>query len=329
MTLFLSSASSTILSCNLGVFSMLLSSNDHGILNDYFGGFEPFYTCFLFRDFKLILNFLIQWSSSLLVITAASSTGRPQKDDHITKTKHHTVEGTWRQRPIRDNEEDYNNAGNSDRNTVSPPVSASYYPYAMDRLDDAMIEIPFDEFHDLWKFVDDDPGDHHQEEGNEVVDDEVSKTPSSVITTKKHPRDMTLPSPGTGIGINGNNKNRRKNLQRQRQEEQLIQNPRTGGTLKRVKTPSNLHSSQNPLLAQVLGISIESVYIHSLSYPFEISHLPVMLFCFSSWIPREEVFSLSFWTGSEVLNLVFSYECPFVYECSLDLDFLICFPFSL
>jgi hypothetical protein len=211
----------------------------------------------------------------IMVITAASSlpTGRlasPKEVDH-KNMNNQAVEGIWRQRPIRDDEEDYNNGvggGNSERNTGSPVVSASYYPYAMDRLDDAMSEIPFDEFYDLWKFVDDDPGDHNQMEENEAVEGSSNLPPSSVIS-KQHPRDLTLPSSSKLPAGIKSNKNRRKNQRTYEDAEQLIQNPKTRGIVKRVKTlssstPSSSLHSQNPLLAQVLGISIESVFFPDL-----------------------------------------------------------------
>ena len=178
--------------------------------------------------------------------------------DQVIRIKNNNIEGTW-----KDNvpEEEYptGDAAGNDRagGGRSPPVSASYYPYAMDRLDDAMSEIPFDNFQDLWKFVDD--------EDNQEVEDAAPPSPASsqeqVSFMKQHPRDITLPSSGTGrINVNSNkNRNLEKRRNQVLQEEQLIQNPRTGGVVKRLRATSSSNLPSNPVLAQVLGISIESV----------------------------------------------------------------------
>lgn len=190
---------------------------------------------------------------------AFSETARQtsSQTDQVIRIKNNNIEGTW-----KDNvpEEEYptGDAAGNDRagGGRSPPVSASYYPYAMDRLDDAMSEIPFDNFQDLWKFVDN--------EDNQEVED-ASPPPASsqeeIAPMKQHPRDITLPSPGTGrINVNSNkNKNLGRRNQVLREEEQLIQNPRTGGVVKRVRATSSSNLPSNPVLAQVLGISIELV----------------------------------------------------------------------
>ena len=121
------------------------------------------------------------------------------------------------------------------------PVSVnSYYPYAMDRLDDAMSEIPLDDFTDLWKFISDDD--------NEQVNDVQE------VIVRQHPRDVRLKG-----GKRSKNKEYPDEKDNNREEvEQLIPNPRTGA-IKRIKssTSSSNNFGSNPLLSSVLGISIE------------------------------------------------------------------------
>ena len=141
----------------------------------------------------------------------------------------------------------------SEGDAVSSPPSP-YYPYTMDRLDDAMSEIPFDEFHDLWKFIEDEEDEDVRVTGTSGVgvgDPLLLLRPEDSVKRGRDP-------PDTG-----------------KRDEQLIHHPKSvktspgnspvlpglanRNTKARLRNNNNNNSPlpPNPTLAQVLGISLE------------------------------------------------------------------------
>lgn len=153
----------------------------------------------------------------------------------------------------------------SEGDGVSSPPSP-YYPYTMDRLDDAMSEIPFDEFHDLWKFIED-------EEDGEDEDVRVAGTSGVGVGDPLlllHPEDSVKRNQ-----VEETNRRRDTTDTAGKRDEQLIHHPRSVKTLAgnspvlpglanrntkaRLRNNNNNNSPlpPNPTLAQVLGISLE------------------------------------------------------------------------